>query len=117
MPWPKWDVEYGVMPQTYMRTRGGSIGRNSSLRPVSVLWTLIGGSCSTSLSSAVRLRRVRGRAVLSWTALETGAAQRGHNGSIIAVAMAAIPSPRPTKRSEEHTSELQSRLHLVCRLL
>src|SRR3989449_6615558 len=26
----------------------------------------------------------------------------------------AVPSPR---RSEEHTSELQSRLHLVCRLL
>src|SRR2546429_6387151 len=24
---------------------------------------------------------------------------------------------RPTPRSEEHTSELQSRLHLVCRLL
>src|SRR2546429_5830111 len=24
---------------------------------------------------------------------------------------------RPTRRSEEHTSELQSRLHLVCRLL
>src|SRR2546422_8028756 len=24
---------------------------------------------------------------------------------------------RPAKRSEEHTSELQSRLHLVCRLL
>src|SRR2546422_6352601 len=28
---------------------------------------------------------------------------------------AAAPSPR--SRSEEHTSELQSRLHLVCRLL
>src|SRR2546422_4293283 len=36
-----------------------------------------------------------------------------------------IPKPRPrefpgvrkSKRSEEHTSELQSRLHLVCRLL
>src|SRR2546422_5042422 len=26
-------------------------------------------------------------------------------------------SPRSTRRSEEHTSELQSRLHLVCRLL
>src|SRR6266436_7992881 len=26
-------------------------------------------------------------------------------------------SPRPAVRSEEHTSELQSRLHLVCRLL
>src|SRR5256884_5350439 len=25
--------------------------------------------------------------------------------------------PRPAWRSEEHTSELQSRLHLVCRLL
>src|SRR6266550_9615058 len=28
----------------------------------------------------------------------------------------ARPAP-PTPRSEEHTSELQSRLHLVCRLL
>src|SRR2546429_349302 len=28
-----------------------------------------------------------------------------------------IPSPKRKLRSEEHTSELQSRLHLVCRLL
>src|SRR3989449_1377990 len=28
-----------------------------------------------------------------------------------------IPLPPLTERSEEHTSELQSRLHLVCRLL
>src|SRR5687768_18369714 len=27
------------------------------------------------------------------------------------------PPPRSSNRSEEHTSELQSRLHLVCRLL
>src|SRR2546422_4139011 len=27
------------------------------------------------------------------------------------------PLPYPSQRSEEHTSELQSRLHLVCRLL
>src|SRR3712207_7808887 len=27
------------------------------------------------------------------------------------------PSSRPTRRSEEHTSELQSRQYLVCRLL
>src|SRR5256886_12555658 len=27
------------------------------------------------------------------------------------------PSPRPLKRSEEHTSELQSQSNLVCRLL
>src|SRR2546422_1477741 len=29
----------------------------------------------------------------------------------------SIPVRRSSKRSEEHTSELQSRLHLVCRLL
>src|SRR2546429_5336088 len=28
-----------------------------------------------------------------------------------------LAHPRPWRRSEEHTSELQSRLHLVCRLL
>src|SRR5687768_17798576 len=32
-------------------------------------------------------------------------------------ASAAAPGARPASRSEEHTSELQSRLHLVCRLL
>src|SRR2546429_3997049 len=33
-------------------------------------------------------------------------------------AMAPVNAPRSwPKRSEEHTSELQSRLHLVCRLL
>src|SRR2546422_7316533 len=30
---------------------------------------------------------------------------------------AAAGCPVPRRRSEEHTSELQSRLHLVCRLL
>src|SRR3712207_7822444 len=29
----------------------------------------------------------------------------------------ATPAPRPVDRSEEHTSELQSRQYLVCRLL
>src|SRR2546422_5264674 len=28
-----------------------------------------------------------------------------------------VDADRPERRSEEHTSELQSRLHLVCRLL
>src|SRR2546422_8532375 len=31
--------------------------------------------------------------------------------------VADLVSARPIDRSEEHTSELQSRLHLVCRLL
>src|SRR3712207_7975920 len=30
---------------------------------------------------------------------------------------APVPRPSPTSRSEEHTSELQSRQYLVCRLL
>src|SRR5205809_4547686 len=33
------------------------------------------------------------------------------------IAAPARPRPRRRARSEEHTSELQSRLHLVCRLL
>src|SRR2546422_8014432 len=42
-----------------------------------------------------------------------------HNASIMRL-MAAAPAHLPlagSLRSEEHTSELQSRLHLVCRLL
>src|ERR1017187_10354549 len=31
--------------------------------------------------------------------------------------MAPVRNPRPTGRSEEHTSELQSPMYLVCRLL
>src|SRR2546422_3211019 len=34
-----------------------------------------------------------------------------------AAAMGRIGAPAGKRRSEEHTSELQSRLHLVCRLL
>src|SRR3712207_7439826 len=34
-----------------------------------------------------------------------------------AAAAARRPRPRPAQRSEEHTSELQSRQYLVCRLL
>src|SRR2546422_3572398 len=56
---------------------------------------------------------------------------RSHRGSLAATAnqllkvpwpgfepgcLAALP-PQDSVRSEEHTSELQSRLHLVCRLL
>src|SRR2546422_564462 len=39
------------------------------------------------------------------------------NGMPLWQPMFLIPSLRAFSRSEEHTSELQSRLHLVCRLL
>src|SRR2546422_7236559 len=36
----------------------------------------------------------------------------------VVIEVMVVPSPTcPNSRSEEHTSELQSRLHLVCRLL
>src|SRR5687768_1528188 len=46
----------------------------------------------------------------------------GTNGAVTAQAIQIVVPSQPTKetlakRSEEHTSELQSRLHLVCRLL
>src|SRR2546422_8535152 len=54
------------------------------------------------------------------------AQRRQHGFQVFGLAAAPLPRPleEPTKnvdgreqRSEEHTSELQSRLHLVCRLL
>src|SRR3989449_4186311 len=43
----------------------------------------------------------------------------GHTGTLDPTATGVLPIciGDATKRSEEHTSELQSRLHLVCRLL
>src|SRR2546422_8100926 len=40
---------------------------------------------------------------------------RSRSARTMGTAWKDLPSPAP--RSEEHTSELQSRLHLVCRLL
>src|SRR2546430_8785301 len=59
-----------------------------------------------------RTRRGRASATASWAAGSTG--RRG--------ARASPAGPRPdahraTRRSEEHTSELQSQSNLVCRLL
>src|SRR2546422_2840684 len=52
--------------------------------------------------------------------LAPSAARRDRSLRPPAPPMHASPVPRPSSpvfRSEEHTSELQSRLHLVCRLL
>src|SRR5205809_8074065 len=38
-------------------------------------------------------------------------------GLYLSVTFTSVPRSRSRSRSEEHTSELQSRLHLVCRLL
>src|SRR3712207_8228878 len=41
----------------------------------------------------------------------------GHSGTSGSPWLVAPSSPSPSIRSEEHTSELQSRQYLVCRLL
>src|SRR5690625_5946251 len=46
-----------------------------------------------------------------------GVAFRLIDASVLITPSAAGPRARNPKRSEEHTSELQSRGHLVCRLL
>src|SRR2546429_2695308 len=56
-------------------------------------------------------------------AREPPAGGRGHDGDGLRSTQGGRPNRRPPPndrrpaRSEEHTSELQSRLHLVCRLL
>src|SRR2546422_10207291 len=51
---------------------------------------------------------------ISWR--PTGRARRSRS-STPRRSSSGPPMPAATRRSEEHTSELQSRLHLVCRLL
>src|SRR2546422_8508465 len=54
-----------------------------------------------------------------WRAMVPVAEQGTSTSTASAAARASGAATRsaPTTRSEEHTSELQSRLHLVCRLL
>src|SRR2546422_11706748 len=50
-------------------------------------------------------------------ALPISRARQNASGSRASRSRSAAPASAPGSRSEEHTSELQSRLHLVCRLL
>src|SRR5699024_11567299 len=60
-------------------------------------------------SSAERVQSIRASAVVSFAAWVAAAWSCG--------VRVAVPSSSRTTRSEEHTSELQSRFDLVCRLL
>src|SRR2546429_1851440 len=70
-----------------------------------------GGLCSTDAHSAGRI----GAASWSLVAIQSAVAP---GTQVWAWAAKGKPAARSSAyRSEEHTSELQSRLHLVCRLL
>src|SRR2546422_5447081 len=62
-----------------------------------------------------------GIAVGLWTSLGTAQAPRStavlNTPAVYIELLTLVPGEGSGQRSEEHTSELQSRLHLVCRLL
>src|SRR3712207_7194457 len=67
----------------------------------------------SDVRTAARCRR---RQAMTYAANATPAA--GHQTATVAPSRRNLPASEPrTKRSEEHTSELQSRQYLVCRLL
>src|SRR2546422_7433891 len=56
--------------------------------------------------------------IVAWASeRRDSATMRLHIDRAVLVTRAAVHNPVRPVRSEEHTSELQSRLHLVCRLL
>src|SRR5207253_8638248 len=92
------------------RSRGGTVGARSGARRRPRLAG--GGWGQVQCRAAGGRRRVRGRSPGS----AGGRARRAGSVSERRV-VAAVPQSRGGTRSEEHTSELQSRGHLVCRLL
>src|SRR5690348_17889546 len=70
----------------------------------------------TTLFRSQRLRDVRQRARVPRHERTLAAPRDPHDDSG-AVERARVDGPRAEGRSEEHTSELQSPVHLVCRLL
>src|SRR5436309_10589973 len=71
------------------------------------------------------IRRPPRSTLFPYTTLFRSRARAPHRGGRARLARGALPGrgrgrhtrPRPGRRSEEHTSELQSRENLVCRLL
>src|SRR3712207_8101291 len=64
-------------------------------------------ACRPSLDGTITLRMM----MSGWTALASG------NASVCALTKTVANPSSARARSEEHTSELQSRQYLVCRLL
>src|SRR2546422_1484747 len=64
-----------------------------------------------------RSSRIIGAPAKASSSSTTGTATCGPNSKAIGGVMTIEPPNPDGHRSEEHTSELQSRLHLVCRLL
>src|SRR5438309_4672763 len=110
----KMSVEIALISGVMPRRRRAQISRGKVLsRPIRKNVTAISSIESVKMSSpaaineSLRLGRVMRQNVCQ------GVAPRSSEAS----SCARSSFCRPAKRSEEHTSELQSQFHLVCRLL
>src|SRR5687768_17899345 len=83
----------------------------STLFPYTTLFRSLGRAHSDLFPGRDQRRPAQGRGV------HHPLRQADRGGRERAAGAAARPRRLPPGRSEEHTSELQSRLHLVCRLL
>src|SRR5690554_7616349 len=101
--------------------------RQAWLQPMQVLISSARSSAAFSTSSASARN---GRAMETISASPSARTFSATSGILIRLvvtsgmltspfrwAVTLVKAPRSTERSEEHTSELQSRPHLVCRLL
>src|SRR5439155_13873191 len=86
-----------------MKTR-----KNSGLRRAHTMYQGRAAAEKAAMPRGCRSRSASCRRLVTHAQNNTAPAQR---------TMAAGPLARTASRSEEHTSELQSRGHLVCRLL
>src|SRR5688572_31101728 len=75
------------------------------------------GICTLSLHDALPIFRVDPVEVRAFLGTAPASEQDGHPVVVRDVGDGLRPALRHPKRSEEHTSELQSQSNLVCRLL
>src|ERR1035437_3221130 len=104
------------MPHTSLRLVSSlRIGRGGSLRVTDLSNELFLNSWPQIPSRLLR-GRARARPTMIAVAAPTVALPTDHLPSAeCCMATGTTPTIRPTTRSEEHTSELQSRQYLVCR--
>src|SRR5215813_9157599 len=112
----------GAIPKsTYQLNRCSTHSSCNSTSFFSPGWRYCGGlqKYSISICSNSRVRKVKFPGVISLRkALPTCATPNGSLRRITCCTFAKLAKmPCAVSRSEEHTSELQSRPHLVCRLL
>src|SRR2546422_1404356 len=86
----------------------------STLFPYTTLFRSLAGLGTATWASTFGARKLRGWSIVPGHDLQSGQLDvAGSHGRLRACGRGFLCGPR----SEEHTSELQSRLHLVCRLL